>query len=347
MTITSLDTDAALEVAVFLCSRVADVACLAAVCKAAVASLRGHQASKVQDIGRGCPYAEVEGADLDACCSTLAFAHATGVPLSVVTAASPSARSVLSTAAAAGRPDVVRFLLGHAGGAATANYQDANGVSALHYAALEGQDHVCNVLLEWGASPGASDKSGVTPLHLAAENGHAVTTAVLISARADVNACDEGFNTPLMLASMDGGNVSTCALLAAVRADITRPNLAGRSPIAAAKESGSLELCRVLLHPPPEERAFSDARCLAGDVTAEWSGGGRAAERLTSAATSATATERVIGAIHVAAGRGTAPLVAGGGGGVEPAGQRKPPRVTRTRRIDFPCVQFATRLVAN
>merc|ERR1712048_16620 len=101
---------------------------------------------------------------------------------------------------------------------------DENGASALHYAALDGHDHVCNLLLECDAAVNARDNDGITPLLLAAENGQPSAIAALIAARADVNACDwERRNTPVLLACLNGHELS-CSLLVAAGAEVERPN---------------------------------------------------------------------------------------------------------------------------
>ena len=50
--------------------------------------------------------------------------------------------------------------------------RDANGYTALHYAALNGHKEVVGLLLSYEASCNSVDEAGSSPLHLAAWAGH-------------------------------------------------------------------------------------------------------------------------------------------------------------------------------
>ena len=54
--------------------------------------------------------------------------------------------------------------------------RDANGYTALHYAALNGHKEVVSLLLSYEASCNSVDEAGSSPLHLAAWAGHAEVT---------------------------------------------------------------------------------------------------------------------------------------------------------------------------
>lgn len=153
----------------------------------------------------------------------------------------------LIKAATTGRVDVVRFLL--YGAAAAVDAVDEHGATALHYAALGDQEHVCRVLLEAGADCDVGDRDGIRPLHLAAENGHASTVAALVAAGASVDARDRSQSTAMLLAA-EGGHVTSCAILVAAGAGVHRTNVAGRSPLGIAKDSGEVDLTRTLTQPP-------------------------------------------------------------------------------------------------
>lgn len=182
----------------------------------------------------------------DFVCSILRFAAQAGLfPLEAAGTHNP-----LIKAATTGRVDVVRFLL--FGAAAAVDAVDEHGATALHYAALNDQEHVCSVLLEGGADSDAGDRDGITPLHLAAECGHASTVAALLDAGATVDARDRSQNTPMLLAA-EGGHVHACAILFAAGAGVHRTNVGGRSPLGVAKDSGEVELTRTLTQPPPAD----------------------------------------------------------------------------------------------
>lgn len=171
-----------------------------------------------------------------------------------MSASGKSGRSVLGSAAVSNRPDVVRFLLTTWDQSLlSVNARDIHGAAPLHYAAIEGHDHVCKVLLEGGAWVNIEDDIGARPLHLAAENGHVSTIKVLIQAGADVNASDMSLNTPLLVAAQSGDAI-TCAVLSAEGANALASNLFGQSPLGVAQEAGWLELVRVLLQPSSAKR---------------------------------------------------------------------------------------------
>lgn len=225
---------AAAEVAALLCDKLADVAALASVCPTVASALHNRQ----QAVWDASPTSSP-----DFCCSILRFATQSGLfPLETAGTQNP-----LILASTTGRVDVVRFLIYSAGAAIDAT--DDHGATALHYAALGDQEHVCSVLLEAGADSNASDRDNIRPLHLAAECGHACTVAALLVASAIVDARDRSQNTPMLLAA-EGGHVHACAILVAAGAGIHRTNIAGRSALGVAKESGEVDLTRTLTQPP-------------------------------------------------------------------------------------------------
>merc|ERR1719454_1182649 len=59
-------------------------------------------------------------------------------------------KPILSLAAASGRPDVVRWLLKYRQSAIGGGTDPCSGASPLHFAALGGHNHVCEVLLREG-----------------------------------------------------------------------------------------------------------------------------------------------------------------------------------------------------
>ena len=61
------------------------------------------------------------------------------------------------------------------------NAPDADGSTALHYAAWNGKARCAELLLRAGASVRCRDKLGCTPLHRAAMEGHAECAFVLLN----------------------------------------------------------------------------------------------------------------------------------------------------------------------
>ncbi|TYZ65766.1 hypothetical protein PybrP1_012635 [[Pythium] brassicae (nom. inval.)] len=80
---------------------------------------------------------------------------------------------------------------------------DHLGRTALHWAALSGQDEIVTLLLRNGASIDLPDKlEGLTPLHYAAYYGHVKVTRLLVNAGASLIAQDNRKMNPLQVAEM-------------------------------------------------------------------------------------------------------------------------------------------------
>ena len=74
---------------------------------------------------------------------------------------------------------------------ADVNGAQGDGMTALHWAALNGDAELASMLLFAGANVGAKTRiGGYTPLHLAAQVGHASVIAPLVAAGAQVGAAD-------------------------------------------------------------------------------------------------------------------------------------------------------------
>lgn len=144
---------------------------------------------------------------------------------------------------------MIRLLLSHG---ADVCAPDAWGNTALHVAAMHGNEEACEELLLAGAPPDAvSEQRAWTPLMLAINHGHIALAERLISQGADTNFCDarEGW-TPLLVAC-DQGLADFCLRLirrggrtdAVVKAGDSR----GRSAIHLAAYFGDVDLMAVLL----------------------------------------------------------------------------------------------------
>lgn len=77
--------------------------------------------------------------------------------------------------------------------------------TALHYAARNGNEEICKLLLEEGrADVNAITKGGVTPLHRAAMMGHLNICKLLVAAKANLLIQDEDGETALHRAASRG-----------------------------------------------------------------------------------------------------------------------------------------------
>ncbi|RPI56883.1 MAG: hypothetical protein EHM55_03775 [Acidobacteria bacterium] len=111
-----------------------------------------------------------------------------------------------------GRIEAVRTLLAKR---ADPNAAEADGTTALHWAAHFDNLAAADLLIKSGANAGAANRYGVTPLWLACINGSAAMIERLLNAGADPNTTMAEGDTALMTAARTGN-------VAVVRALVTR-----------------------------------------------------------------------------------------------------------------------------
>ncbi len=84
------------------------------------------------------------------------------------------------------------------------NAPQADGMTALHWAAYHDDETLARELIRAGASVAAPNRYGVRPLTLACTNGNVAIVRLLLDAGADPNLALSGGETPLMTASRTG-----------------------------------------------------------------------------------------------------------------------------------------------
>jgi len=84
------------------------------------------------------------------------------------------------------------------------NAPQADGATALHWAAHRGDLEVADMLIRAGANVKAANREGATPLSLASLNGDAAMIENLLAAGADPNERGPHGETPLMFAARNG-----------------------------------------------------------------------------------------------------------------------------------------------
>src|SRR5262245_16153956 len=94
------------------------------------------------------------------------------------------------------------------------NTPQADGMTALHWAAYYDDVAMVRLLLSAGASAKSANRYGVTPLSLACTNGNAAIAEALVAAGADPNLASPGGETPLMTAARTGSGDVVKLLLA-------------------------------------------------------------------------------------------------------------------------------------
>ncbi|MBV9508616.1 MAG: ankyrin repeat domain-containing protein [Acidobacteriia bacterium] len=131
---------------------------------------------------------------------------------------------------------------------ADVNAPQADGATALHWAAHWNDEETAALLMQAGAHPSPANRNGATPLFLASENGNAVIIRALLDAGADVNApvLSHG-ETALMLAARSGNPDAVMVLLdRGARVD-TKENLRGTTALMWAAEQGHAAVAALLI----------------------------------------------------------------------------------------------------
>src|SRR5437867_7512856 len=128
------------------------------------------------------------------------------------------------------------------------NAAQGDGMTALHWAALNGDGDLAQVLLYAGANLGATTRlGGYTPLFMAGKSGHASVIEVLLKAGADPKSTAVTGLTPLMMAA-SSGNAEAVRLLVEHGADVNaREAEHGQTALAFAAAFDRPDAIKVLL----------------------------------------------------------------------------------------------------
>jgi ankyrin repeat protein len=129
----------------------------------------------------------------------------------LATVLTAAAEAPVAEAAMARDRDAVRALLKQG---VDVNAAQGDGMTALHWAARQGDAELAQMLLYAGANVKASTRiGGYTPIVLAAQNGSAPVVDLLLKAGADAKAPTSNGTTPLMLAASAGSADAVTLLL--------------------------------------------------------------------------------------------------------------------------------------
>jgi ankyrin repeat protein len=154
-----------------------------------------------------------------------------------------AAESPVADAAARGDREAVKSLLKQA---ADVNAAQGDGMTALHWAAMNGDADLAQMLIVAGANVKATTRLGTyTPLYLASQHGHAGVIQALVKAGGDVKAGTPNGTTPLMVAAASG-EVDAVRVLIDSGADVNaKDGVRGQTPLmyaAASNRAAVIEL---------------------------------------------------------------------------------------------------------
>ncbi|KAK1344706.1 hypothetical protein QTO34_013404 [Cnephaeus nilssonii] len=139
------------------------------------------------------------------------------------------------------------------------NFQDPDGFSALHHAALNGNTELITLLLEAQAAVDIKDNKGMRPLHYAAWQGRKEPMKLVLKAGSAVNIPSDEGHIPLHLAAQHG-HYDVSEMLLQHQSNPCMVDSAGKTPLDLACEFGrvgvvqlllSSNMCTALLEPRP------------------------------------------------------------------------------------------------
>lgn len=113
----------------------------------------------------------------------------------------------------------------------------------LHYAAVEGRHNDVARLLAEGVDPDVADANGFTALHFAAQSKHPAIVVQLLEAGAAVDPVNMFGNSPLWVAAMKVREESrSVTVLLAAGADSDLANNSGNSPRSVVRDMAARDI---------------------------------------------------------------------------------------------------------
>lgn len=156
---------------------------------------------------------------------------------------SAAADAQLAAAAEGGDDARVRSLLNDH---ANVNARQADGMTALHWAAYHGDLAAAKLLVESGADVNAENRYRVRPLSLACNAGDAALVELLLANHAEANAVLNGGETALMTAAR-AGNLAAVKALASHGADPNAKERRGQTAMMWAAAEGHADVVKALI----------------------------------------------------------------------------------------------------
>jgi ankyrin repeat protein len=124
--------------------------------------------------------------------------------------------------------------------------RQADGMSALHWAAYWKNSRAVQELLQAGATADLANSYGVTPLAIACENGDAEVVAHLLQAGADGKTQLPSGQTVLMVGSRSGNSEVVMSLIQS-GSDVNAADKSGQTALMWAAATGAVDTVKLLL----------------------------------------------------------------------------------------------------
>lgn len=125
------------------------------------------------------------------------------------------------------------------------NYQNIDGLSALHLAAINGNTEIIQILLDHGIDQGLEDNNGQSALWHAVNSGNIAAIKLLTNDKKMINLSDHDGFTPLHIAALKN-NTEALKILIDANADVLKQTNAGHSVLHYAVSLGNDRATRIL-----------------------------------------------------------------------------------------------------
>jgi len=159
-------------------------------------------------------------------------------------------KTVLHIASAEGQLELVKTLLKKK--RETIDYQDADGLSPLHYSVRSNKLEVSKELLNQGANPNIQSNDGETPMHFLVKHSHTPETLLnilrlFLDKGANAHALTNRLESPLHVSVATENLVAVKLLFIECSVDINAQNKEGETPLHLAARNGNIEVIKYLL----------------------------------------------------------------------------------------------------
>jgi ankyrin repeat protein len=176
-------------------------------------------------------------------CPTRRGAWLAAVMLLFVTTAGAAESELVDAVKSVDRAAVLELLKQRA----DVNASEADGTTALYWAAERNDLETARLLVRAGANANSSSRYGISPLLLASVNGNAALIELLIEGGANPNGATPEGETALMAAARTGSAPAITALLAKGAEPNAKEDYRGQTALMWAAAEGHVEASKVLI----------------------------------------------------------------------------------------------------